>query len=56
MKSEDWKTDVMILNLNRSSFNWKIYQLYQNKSVFENTTFYYEGQTYIGSEIFSIRP
>ena len=46
----------MILNPNRSGFNWEMNQLYQYKDVFSKTIFYYNGQTYIGYDVFKIIP
>ena len=44
----------MIMDPKRNNFNWELSQLYQNRQAFENTTFHYKGNTYIGFDLFKI--
>ncbi|WP_420386229.1 DUF6443 domain-containing protein [Roseivirga sp.] len=44
----------MIRDPGRSSTNWEMSQLYQNNEAWSRTTFHYQGETYVGDEIFDV--
>jgi hypothetical protein len=46
----------MISDPTRSSTNWEMHNLYKNEAAWDHTIFYYEGKTYLGNEVFSIKP
>ncbi len=47
---------TMMNTPNRSGINWEINKLYQHKTAFERTIFYFGGQTYKGHNVFKLKP
>jgi len=48
------KTPMNMITSADTLVNWEMSQLYQNKVAFEKAIFYYNGETYVGYDVFNI--
>ena len=44
-----------ILDPMRSNTNWELHTLYQNTPAFNNTIFHFEGETFLGEEVYKLK-